>query len=285
MSAPRTSAQQAAGQAGPLPQRPSVLVLSGHDPSGGAGLQADLESIACHGVHSMSVLTMVTVQNCAGVRRYYSQPLSIMQEQLEALLDERPIQAIKIGAIGAPEQVGFAAGLCARHAALPVVWDPVLAPSRGAGFADASCRQLLRERLLPQVRLLTASRPELVRLAEPPDPELADDALCAKRLQQYGCGHILLTSAERTDGVLTHRLFRAPGEGGRGGGEVRSFTSEYRAGDYHGTGCTLSAAIAANLARGLGLTEAIQRSLDFVARSLAQADQIAAGQFVPRRVQ
>lgn len=280
MSAPRASAEPPAGQAGPLAQRPSVLVLSGHDPSGGAGLQADMESIACHGVHSMSVLTMVTVQNCAGVRRYYSQPLAIMQEQLDALLEERPIQAIKIGAIGAPEQVGFVAGLCARHAALPVVWDPVLAPSRGVGFADAACRQQLRERLLPQVQLLTASRQELICLAEPPDPETADDALCAARLQQYGCGHILLTSAERTNGILRHRLF--PASDGAG---VRSFTSEYQTGEYHGTGCTLSAAIAANLARGLDLTEAIQRSLDFVARSLARADQIAAGQFVPRRVQ
>ena len=269
----------------PSQPRPSVLVLAGHDPSGGAGIQADIESIAYHGVHPMCVMTLTTVQNAQGVHKYYQQPLSLMQAQLDAILEERPIQAIKVGAVCDAVQVDWLVGLCKRYTDLPVVLDPVLSPSRGLDFADTCCIEAIRRKLLPHVSLLTANCSELVRLAGTETDAYGFEAAVGQ-LSAWGCSKLLLTSAERGSEHLIHKLFVSSTTDAisKGVSEPRLFTSALLSGEYHGSGCTLSAAIAAHLARGQDIPEAIQYSLHFVARSLRRADQVGAGQFVPRRI-
>ncbi len=248
-------------------QRAAVLVFGGHDPCGGAGIQADIEAIASAGAHAMCVLSMLSVQNSTGLKRWIPQPAAVMQAQAEAALAERPVHAIKVGVLTGTEQVRCVAAVCAQLVPVPLVLDPVLKPTTGTDFIHAA---ELAE-LLPLCTLLTPNRDELARLGADSETDRA-----ARKLIDSGCHHVLLSSAESQAQELIHVLY------------TQATRTEFRSprlpGYYHGSGCTLAARIAADLALALPLQQAIPEALDYVYNSLVHADAIDTGLHIPRRI-
>lgn len=240
--------------------RPVALTLAGADPSGGAGLQADLKTFAAHGVYGLSVACVLTAQN-ADRFELWPVPGAFIRRQADALFEAHDIRAVKIGMLAGSEGVAAVADSLARHNAgrrIPVVLDPILRASTGdRALADDGFAPL-RDRLLPLADLVKPNLMEAARLADAaPATDLAELAAQAQAIRALGCGAVLLSGGhlpgpEAVDVLATHHgthLLRAPRQAG---------------GDVHGTGCTLTAAIAANLARGDGLTAAVERAKVYI---------------------
>lgn len=252
--------------------RPVVLCFSGLDPSGGAGLQADIEAIAALGGHAAVVCTALTVQDSQRVYGFEAVSPALVRQQAEAVLADLPVAAIKLGMLGSGAIADVIAGLLAAHPALPVVLDPVLAANSGGNLADDDLAQALF-RLFPRATLVTPNTVEARRLSGTDDLDAAVQALLA-----LGAVQVLLKGGHEPGTEILNRLYSA-----------RGLQSESRCprlhGEYHGSGCTLASAIAAGLAAGLPLQAAITRAEAFVATALARADRPHAdGQFLPLRV-
>lgn len=256
---------------------PLMLAIGGHDPSGGAGIQADIEAAAANGVHALSLITCLTLQDSRNVRELRPVEPDLLRRQAELLLADSPVAAIKIGLIGSAEMAHEVARLLRDLPGIPVVLDPVLAAGGGSDLAGASLLHCLREELLPQCRLLTPNTPEAIRLSGL-DRD-ADPADCAQRLLAAGAGAVLITGTheQETRPVIRHRLFRP---------DQASIVNECARleGDYHGSGCTLASAIAAQLAQGLTLPEAVETGLDYTWQSLRHAFRSGRFQATPDRL-
>ncbi|MHC8441778.1 MAG: hydroxymethylpyrimidine/phosphomethylpyrimidine kinase [Candidatus Eutrophobiaceae bacterium] len=256
---------------------PIVMVFAGHDPSGGAGIQADIEAIAACSGHAMCIITLLTAQNTQGVRTMQALPPESMSAQIDALLDEYVPQAVKIGALANQEQVKMVADVLARLPEVPVVFDPVLAPSQGRSFIDALGVRAMRECLLPVATLLTPNAQELSQLADG-----QGRAAALRHLhQEHGCAAILLTSSHIENACRIHDL-SFPMK------PAVHYTDTNLPREFHGSGCTLSAAIAAFLARGDDLKSAIHAGIGYTRRALARAEapmnSLANRSFIPRRI-
>jgi hydroxymethylpyrimidine/phosphomethylpyrimidine kinase len=253
---------------------PRVLTVAGSDSSGGAGIQADLKAMLALGVHGMSVLTAVTAQNSVGVQGCWELPAAAVRAQLASVLDDIGVDAVKTGMLGCAETVAaVAAGLSGVD--IPVVVDPVSVSSHGdpllaPGAADALCRQLL-----PLATLVTPNIPEAeqltgVRIAGPEDMLRAAEKLlgCGPRAVLVKGGHLaggatdLLWVTDLLWDGSTARTFRAPRLANR---------------HTHGTGCTLASAIAARLALGDGLAEAVGAAKEYVTGAIAAGFPLGAG--------
>ncbi len=248
-----------------------TLAIGGHDPCGGAGIQADSETISALGGHAASAITCLTVQDTRNVQQLIPVDPQVVTAQAEAVLDDLPVRAIKIGLIGSTPVARALAELLKRHPGIPVVLDPVLAAGGGRALAGDTLQQLLLQELLPLTTLLTPNSMEARTLAGAHDLNH-----CAERLLQHGCAHLLITGAHEAGGEVTNRLYRP-------GGAVDHWRWPRLPGEYHGSGCTLAAAIAALLARGAPLLEAAYQAQDFTWRSLAGAHRPGRGQALPHR--
>lgn len=261
----------------PTPQLvpPIVLSFAASDPSGGAGIQADLLTLSSMGCHPLSVITALTVQDTAGVEAILPIDAEWIEDQARALLEDMPVAAFKIGLPGSVENIAVIAEILSDYPDIPLVLDPVLASGRGDDLTDDEMIAALRELLLPQTTILTPNSLEARRLADDEESEPALDD-CARRLIGLGCEYVLVTGTHENTAQVVNTLY---GESGL----VRCDSWERLPGSYHGSGCTLASAIAANLANGLSVTEAVRDAQDYTWQSLAAGFRPGMGQFIPDR--
>ncbi len=256
---------------------PIVLTFAASDPSGGAGLQADLLTLASMGCHPLSVVTALTVQDTAGVENVLAIDSNWVADQARCLLEDIHVDAIKIGVLGSVENIAAIAEILADYPQLPLVLDPVLASGRGDELASDAMMHALSELLLPHTTLLTPNGMEARRLAEGDDDSEPTFAQCAERLIAAGCEHILITGTHEATTQVVNTLY------GRSG-VMRSDSWPRLPGNYHGSGCTLASAIAAMLANGLALSDAVREAQDYTWQTLAKAFRPGMGQYIPDRL-
>lgn len=252
--------------------RPVVLCFSGLDPSGGAGLQADIEAIAALGGHAAVVCTALTVQDSNRVYGFEPVSPALIRQQAEAVLKDLPVAAIKIGMLGSGETARTVGELLQAHPQIPVVLDPVLASNSGGNLAQNDLAQAVLA-LLPLATLLTPNTVEARRLSD--NDSLPEAVRC---LRELGARNLLLKGGHEPGNDLLNQLF-----------EGQELTQESRwqrlPGEYHGSGCTLASAIAVGLAAGLPLKEAVAQAESYVYQALSRADRPREeGQFLPVRV-
>ncbi|MBC7802935.1 MAG: hydroxymethylpyrimidine/phosphomethylpyrimidine kinase [Candidatus Parcubacteria bacterium] len=253
---------------------PMVLVFAASDPTGGAGLQADLLTIAALGCHPLSVLTAITAQDTRGVDGLLALEPEWVARQARVVLADLPVAAFKIGVLGSARNAEAVAALLAEHPRTPVVLDPVLASGRGDPLSDNETVQVLRSLLLPRTTVLTPNSLEARRLAlAAPDAELPQ---CALELARLGCKRVLITGTHETGAEVTNTLYDA-------GGMVREDRWPRLAGEHHGSGCTLASALVALLAKGKELEQAVQQAQEFTWKSLAAGFSPGRGQAIPDR--
>lgn len=249
---------------------PTVLTIAGSDSGGGAGIQADLKTVSALGCYGASAITAVTAQNTRRVAAVHPVPPDLIRAQIDAVLDDIQVHAIKIG------MVGSAAGIAAvaaslRDCPIPIVLDPVMVAKSGdVLMPDNAVGALIRD-LLPLARVLTPNLPEAARLLGT-DPARDDAGTVAQAagLRALGPRHVLMKGGHAAGADCTDLLAGPEG--------VARFSSP-RIGtrNTHGTGCTLSSAIAAGLAQGLTVAEAVGRAHDWLHRAILAADGLAVG--------
>ncbi|MCK6384559.1 MAG: hydroxymethylpyrimidine/phosphomethylpyrimidine kinase [Rhodocyclaceae bacterium] len=257
---------------------PIVMVFAASDPTGGAGLQADIMTLSSMGCHPLSVVTALTVQDSAGVEGAFAIEADWVADQARALLEDMSVTAFKIGMLGSVENIAAIAEIISDYPEVPLILDPVLASGRGDELASEDVIAALRELLLPQTTLLTPNSMEARRLAidesdDEDDPGLAE---CARRLVGAGAEYVLITGTHEHSVQVVNSLY---GENGL----IRADAWERLPGSYHGSGCTLASAIAANLANGLDLVEAVRDAQDYTWQSLANGFRPGMGQYFPDR--
>ncbi|RCW23148.1 hydroxymethylpyrimidine kinase /phosphomethylpyrimidine kinase [Ciceribacter lividus] len=266
-----TDAYDMAGRSAPMPAIANALSIAGSDPSGGAGIQADLKTFSARGVYGMAVVTALTAQNTQGVSGIHVVPPDFVAEQIRTVFADIRVDAVKIGMIADVAIAGAVADVLARHREVPVVLDPVMIAKGGASLLTDDAVAALTGRLLPIATVITPNLPEAAALLGEPEAcnrdEMAGQAL---RLMRFGAKAVLvkgghLPGADSPD-VLASAAgltwFEAPRVATR---------------NTHGTGCTLSSAIAAELAKGALPEEAVAVAKAYVAGAINAADALNVG--------
>ena len=258
---------------------PVVLVFAATDPSSGAGLQADILTIASMGCHPLSVVTAVTVQDTSGVDDVMPIDSEWVADQARAVLEDIPVDAFKIGLLGSVENVAAIAEVISDYPDIPLVFDPVLTSGRGDELANEDMRDAMRELLLPQTTILTPNSIEARRLIQDEEndennPELDE---CAKRIVLMGCEYVLVTGTHEHTPKVINTLYGARGL-------MRRDNWPRLPGIYHGSGCTLASAIAALLANGLPIEEAVREAQEYTWQSLKFGFRPGMGQHIPDRL-
>lgn len=252
-------------------QPPVVLALSAHDPSGAAGVQADIESVSANGAACVSVLTALTAQNTGCFASLQPQSPAIFRAQAELLLDDIRIDAFKIGLIGSADLVDEIAAIIRHHPGRPVVLDPVLHTGTGTGVADDRLIESIKQKLLPYTTVLTPNLKEARRLSG-----LEDSDASATALLSSGCRNVLITGADEPTAQVLNSLY-SPGL------PPQHFRWERLPGIYHGSGCTLASAIAARLAAGEAVPNAVAEAQRYCWQSLKNGRRIGKSQLHPHR--
>jgi hydroxymethylpyrimidine/phosphomethylpyrimidine kinase len=259
---------------------PIVLAFAASDPSGGAGIQADLMTLSAMGCHALSVITALTVQDTIGIDSVLAIDAGWVEDQARSLLEDMPVDVFKIGLLGSLENIAVIAGILSDYPDIPLVFDPVLASGRGDELADEDMISALRELLLPQTKILTPNSLEARRLSGESDDDEAELHTpledCARRLATFGCEYVLLTGTHENTPQVVNDLYDREGL-------VRSDTWERLPGSYHGSGCTLASAVAAGLAHRLPVIEAVREAQEYTWRTLAAGFRPGMGQFIPDR--
>jgi hydroxymethylpyrimidine/phosphomethylpyrimidine kinase len=256
---------------------PIVLTFGASDPSGGAGVQADILTLASMGCHPLSVITALTVQDTLGVEAVLPIDAEWVADQARSLLEDIPVDAFKIGVLGSVENIAAVAEIVADYPDVPLVLDPVLASGRGDELATEEMARAVCELLLPQTTILTPNVLEARRLADNGDDDEPALASCATRLIETGCEYVLITGTHAPTADVINTLYGK-------GGVVRTDKWQRLPGSFHGAGCTLAAAIAAMLANGLDLPEAVREAQDYTWQTLKKAYRPGMGQFLPDRL-
>ncbi|OHC68191.1 MAG: hydroxymethylpyrimidine/phosphomethylpyrimidine kinase [Rhodocyclales bacterium RIFCSPLOWO2_02_FULL_63_24] len=262
------------------PSPPIVLTFAASDPTGGAGLQADILTLASLGCHPLSVVTAITVQDTAGVEGVLPIDAEWVADQARALLEDMPVAAFKLGMLGSVEVIAALAEVIADYPDVPVVLDPVLASGRGDQFADEEMVEAMIGLLLPQTTLLTPNSLEARRLVQEmgeAGEDVRDLAECARRLIGAGCEYVLVTGTHEGTPQVINTLYGSHGA-------VRTDRWDRLPGSYHGSGCTLASAIAAHLASGVNIADAVMGAQEFTWRTLAAGFRPGMGQFIPDRL-
>ena len=250
---------------------PVVLSIASSAPRAGAGLQADLLTLASLGVHGCTAVTALTVQNSENVHAYTPVDPRETWAQARAVLEDMAVHAIKIGMLGSAAMVEAVSHLLAAYPRIPVVLDPVLAAGGGASLAGTGLREALVAELLPRVTVLTPNGPEAQVLAGLHDLEAAG---CW--LNRRGAQWVLISGGHGDGPVLENRLFHDA--------VLRRTIRQSRlSGRYHGSGCTLASALAAGIAKGLPVEQAVLAALDFTHDCLLHAYPLGKGQYFPDR--
>ncbi|WP_018175372.1 MULTISPECIES: bifunctional hydroxymethylpyrimidine kinase/phosphomethylpyrimidine kinase [unclassified Thioalkalivibrio] len=253
---------------------PIALTIAGSDPGGGAGLQADLTTFTRLGVHGATAVTAITVQDTRNVVDFTVLPPEQLRAQIEVTLADLEVAAIKIGMLGSVENVTIVSALLNAHPHIPVVLDPVMVAGGGGALATEAVVDATREALLPRATLITPNGPEAARLARSEDP-----AQWGHQLRQLGARNVLVTGGhEGTEqDPIINRLYREDDH-------VRPFELPRHPAGFHGSGCTLAAAIAAFLARGRDIEPAVIEAQAFMNDAIARGYAPGHGQHIPNRL-
>jgi len=248
-----------------------ALTIAGSDSSGGAGIQADLKTFAAFGVYGASVITAVTAQNAKRVRAIHPVPAEFVAAQIDAVFEDLSVRATKIGMLWGAEIIAAVAAGLARWRHAQVVLDPVLVASSGAPLLADDARESLKRVLAPRARLITPNLPEAAALLDVPvarnEKEMREQG---ERLLALGAGAVLVKGGHGSGSESIDILVEPSGF-------TRFATERVRGASPHGTGCTLSSAIVAGLAKGLLLAEAIENAKRYLTAALQRAAEMNIG--------
>ena len=248
-----------------------ALTIAGSDSSGGAGIQADLKTFAALGVYGASVITALTAQNTQGVSAIYDVPPGFIGAQIDAVFADLAVGAVKIGMLFRPATVRAAAEGLVRHRVRNVVLDPVTIASSGDSLLAGNVVEAMRRRLIPHTLVVTPNLAEAAALtgATPARSE-REMEIQAREILSLGARNVLIKGGH-ADGDECVDLLIGEGE------VVRLSAKRIATKNTHGTGCTLSSAIAAGLAKGLDVVTACQEAKAYVTAAIAHADELAVG--------
>ena len=256
--------------------RPSILCFAGLDPCGGAGLQADIESISQCGGYSLPIATCLTVQNTQQVRSVSAVKAELIQQQVSALIQDIDIAACKISVIPNQDIAHMIAEIIADFSSIPVIYDPVLIPSQGQAFSDPATLETIQQKLLPKVDIITPNHNELDQLAQ--SVESLSDKISA--VTNLGPNHILVTGADedstKDSSHVNNHLYTQETL-------IKTYAWPRLPHTYHGSGCTMSSALACFLALGESTQEAALHAQQFTYNALQHAEAPGRGQMSPAR--
>lgn len=254
-----------------------MLVFAGSDPTGGAGLQADLLAVTARGGHALTVVTAITVQDTKGVDLVQPLDATLVAAQARRVIEDIPVRAVKIGLLGSVEVANVVVSILAELRGLPVVLDPVLASGRGDALANDALAAAICTELAPYVTVMTPNSIEARRLAfGAMDPSQPLDA-AAERLRARGAQYVLITGTHEPTDEVVNTLYGPDGI-------VCSDRWPRLPESYHGSGCTLAAAIAAELAKGKAVPEAAREAQAYTWQALARGFRPGRGQYLPDRI-
>ena len=258
---------------------PLVMSFAATDPSGGAGLQADILTIASMGCHPLLAVTAITVQDTSGVDDVMAIDPEWVADQARAMLEDVPVAAFKIGLLGSVENIAAIAEILADYPDIPLVLDPVLSSGRGDELANDDMLDAMCELLIPQATIITPNSIEARRLALDEDNDEDDPSLdeCAKRMLRMGCEYVLITGTHEQTPKVINTLYAEHGI-------LRSDSWARLPGIYHGSGCTLSAAIASLLAQNVDIQEAVKEAQEYTWQTLRSGFRPGMGQHIPDRL-
>jgi hydroxymethylpyrimidine/phosphomethylpyrimidine kinase len=250
---------------------PVALTVAGSDSSGGAGIQADLKTFAAFGVYGASVITALTAQNTQGVSGIHQVPADFVTAQMDAVFGDLEVGAVKIGMVAQLATIDAIAAGLARWSPKHVVLDPVMVATSGDRLLAADAVERLRTTLIPRAVLITPNLPEAAALLD--EPVAADEAAIesqGRRLLALGCDAVLIKGghgqgAESIDYLVS------------GHGTLALSTPRIATPNTHGTGCSLSSAIAAGLAKGEDLEAAVRQAKAWISAAIAAADRFSVG--------
>lgn len=251
---------------------PVILVLAGHDPTGAAGIQADIETIHANAAKCISVITALTAQNTVQFDKIIPQDPMNFRKQVELLLADIPVNACKIGLIGSPDLIRIITDLVKKMGNIPVVVDPILQSGTGTLLSDSGIIDSFLTHLFPCATVITPNLNEAYKLAGDKDPESA-----AETLLNTGCQNVLITDTRPEMKTVINILYSP---------EKKPSVMEWERlpGMYHGSGCTLSAAITASLAQGVDIQTAVEKAQTYTWHTLKQGIKLGQGQLHPQRL-
>ncbi len=260
---------------------PVVLTFAGTDPTSGAGLQADILTLSSIGCHPASVVTAITVQDTLGVDNIMVFDAEWVEEQARAVLEDMTVSVFKIGMLGSVENIAVIAEVLADYPDIPLIMDTVLTSGRGDELSTEEMQEAMIDLLLPQATLITPNSIEARRLAFMDDSDGGEENAplddTARRLLAAGCEHVLITGTHERTHDVTNTLYSQSGN-------VRSWQWDRLLGSYHGSGCTLTSAIAACMAHGLSMEEAVAEAQEYTWTTLKSAFRPGMGQYIPDRL-
>ncbi len=252
---------------------PVVMAFSGNDPSGGAGVQADIEALISHGCHTAPVITALTIQDTQDVIGYTPLDGGLVVEQARAVLEDMPVSVFKTGLLPSTEIVEAVHSILEDYPEIPVVMDPVLASGNGTMLTEDDVIAAMGELLLPQATVLTPNSHEARILA--PEGDTLD--ACAMALLAHGTEFVLITGAHENTPMVRNTLYA-------NNRVMDTFSWDRLEGSYHGSGCTLASSIAGLLAQGLEPFTSIHEAQEYTWQALSEGYRIGMGQRIPNRL-
>lgn len=262
------------------PTPPAVMTFAATDPSSGAGLQADILTFASIGCHPLSVTTAITVQDTVGVESVMALDADWVEDQARAILEDVQVSAFKLGLLGSVENIAVIAEIMADYPDIPLLIDPILTSGRGDDLANEDMIDAMIALLFPQATLITPNSLEARRLAfsdQVDEISLTTLDESAARLLAMGSEYVLITGTHERTLEVTNTLYGKDKL-------IQSYKWERLAGSYHGSGCTLTSAIAACLAHGLSMEEAIVEAQEYTWQTLKNGFRPGMGQYIPDRM-
>ncbi|MGX9458711.1 bifunctional hydroxymethylpyrimidine kinase/phosphomethylpyrimidine kinase [Photobacterium damselae subsp. damselae] len=251
---------------------PITLTIAGSDSGGGAGIQADIKAISATGGYACSVITALTAQNTQGVHGIYSIPANFVAEQLDAVFQDLDIKAVKIGMLSDSNIISIIAHKLRQYQPKYLVVDPVMVATSGDLLLEHNAISTLKEQLLPLADVITPNLPEAAALLDCAQPKTEEDMeAMIEQLRQLGAHSVLLKGGHLGNTTNSTDLLILPHD------VLRFTTPRIDTQNTHGTGCTLSAAIASYLAQGYSLTEAVKAAKHYISNAIVHADKLQIG--------
>ncbi len=248
----------------------NVLTIAGSDSSGGAGIQADLKTFSAHGVFGMSVITAVTAQSTRGVFAVQDITPEMIEKQLEVLFEDIPIHGVKVGMVSKSETIRTISKVLAKHQEIPIVLDPVMVSKSGYHLLEPEAKEALIEELLPLAMVVTPNLPEAEVITGSRIENLEEMKTAGEKIHGMGPGFVLIKGGHLKGEVSTDLLFN--------GTEWTAFPNlRIETKNTHGTGCTLSSSLAANLSKGLSMGDAVKESKAYITKAIENSFSIGSG--------
>ena len=261
-------------------QQPVVLSIAGFDPCSGAGVTADIKTLGAHGCYAVTCITALTVQSTTGVRSVQPVAAKLVEQTLEELARDFEIAAVRIGMLGSSEVVQAIAAFLKKQSPPNIVLDPIFKSSSGAPLLEKGGIDLVRRQLLPLAAVITPNVDEAAELTGMRVTTIAEMKAAALRLHEMGARHVVITGGDITPGQPPEKatdLLSVMGANGQA--EQTPFASDrVRSNSTHGTGCAFASALAANLALGKQLSDAVVMSKAYVKKAIASARPLGKGQ-------